>query len=228
MSIKTAFISFLTISLFFCSCEDDDIIIDPGFDYFPIELGRYVDYEVDSIYHDVPAGVQDTFHFYVREFIDTTFFDAENRPSNRIERYYKEDLSAIWNLRDVWVANRTNTSAQKVEENVRFVKLVFPVASEVTWNGNAQNVFETWDYEYEDLFIPKTIGDTIYANTVTVVQRNRENLLESEIAKEIYARGVGMVYKRLDTLKFSLENGISELETGVEFEMTAIGTGVIE
>ncbi|NNC83205.1 MAG: hypothetical protein HKN79_06480 [Flavobacteriales bacterium] len=210
------------------ACESDDVLIDPGFDYFPVERGRYVDYEVDSIYHDVPSGIQDTFHFYVRELIDTTYFDAESRPTNRIERYYKEELADDWTIRDVWVANRTNSTGEKVEENVRFVKMVFPVEPDVMWDGNAQNTMDTWDYSYDDLFNPKTIGDTTYASTVTIIQRDVENLIQSEQAREIYAQGVGMVYKELDTLKFTLENGISELETGVELQMTAIATGVLE
>ncbi|NND94961.1 MAG: hypothetical protein HKN45_08845 [Flavobacteriales bacterium] len=228
MKIKTALIFILSVSFFLTSCEEEDVIIDPGYDYFPVELGRYVDYRVDSVYHDLPAGVQDTFQFYVREFIDSTFFDAESRPTNRIQRLYKDDLSADWVLKDIWVANRVSTSAQKVEENVRFVKLVFPVEPDVTWDGNAQNINEEWQYEYSDLFIPKTIGDSTYTQTITVIQRDRENLLEREYAKEVYGLGVGMVYKQLDTLKFSLENGVSELETGVELKMTAIAHGVIE
>jgi len=218
----------LTLCLIVSSCENDDVLIDPGYDYFPITKGLYIDYEVDSIYHDVPAGIQDTHHFYVRELVDTTFFDAEDRPTNRIERYYKAELNAEWVLRDVWTSNRTNEWAEKVEENVRYVKMVFPISEDTPWDGNSMNVIEPWIYEYSELFESRNIGDTSFANTVTVVQRDIDNLIQSQQAKEIYAPGVGMVYKQLDTLKFTLENGISELSTGVEFQMTAIGTGVLD
>jgi hypothetical protein len=211
----------------FQACEDEDELpLDLGFDYFPVESGRYVDYQVDSIYHDVPVGVQDTFRFYVRELIDSTYLDAEDRPTNRIQRYYKQDVDDDWQLRDVWVSNRTGTTAEKVEENIRYVKMVFPVDEGVTWDGNAQNTNEEWVYSYRDLFVEKTIGDIVYSNTLTVQQRDLENLIEKQFAREVYALGIGMVYKRLDSLEFTLQNGTSELETGVEFSMRAIGHGV--
>lgn len=208
------------------SCETTVIEAeDSGFAYFPLEPGRYIVYEVDSIYHDLPVGVQDTFHFYIKEVVDTTFLDLEDRPSNRIERFYKDSLSHPWELKNVWVANRTNQSAQRVEENLRYVRMVFPVTDNVTWDGNTFNILDAWEHHYEDIDIPKQIGGTNFQKTVTVIQRDRVNLLEEEFAQEIYSYDLGLVYKQLDSLKFTFSGGISEIESGVEFRMTAIETG---
>lgn len=229
MRYLSTYAIFLAAMMVFISCEqEDEILNDPGLDYFDISERSYIDYQVDSIFHDVPAGVQDTFSFQVRELIDTTFFDGEGRPTARLERYYRDDDSSAWVLRDVWVANRTSTRGEKVEENVRFVKMSFPVRQGEVWDGNAFNTLEEWEYTYSEVDVPNTISDIDYERTARIIQRDRSNLIESEYAEEVYAYGIGMVYKRIDTLKFSFEGGISQLSTGVELEMRAIDFGTLE
>ncbi|MDA0714506.1 MAG: hypothetical protein O2867_01170 [Bacteroidetes bacterium] len=221
-----AAIAIFTISVFMGCKGDDPVLIDPGYAYFNLKSNSYIAYDVDSLVYDIPSGIQDTFQFQIKEVLDTTFFDLEGRPTARIERFYRDEASDPWVLKKIWVANRTTTRAEKVEENVRFVKMVFPVDEFLVWDGNAQNVFEDWDYRYQDIATPKQIGPISFDNTVTVIQRDISNLIEEEFAQEIYAYDVGMVYKQLDTLKYSLSGGIQTLRTGIKFKMTAFEFGV--
>ena len=212
-------------------CDDDEVLIDPGYQYFPVTEGKYVIYEVDSIVHDAPVNVLDTFHYFIKELNDSTFFDNENRSTARIERFYKQDMDDPWQIKDIWFSNRTNSSAEKVEENLRYVKLAFPVSLETDdWDGNAQNSLEEWEYGYTSIDVPAAVGDTVFEKTCTVVQRNRVNAIEREYAEEVFAYGVGLVYKRLDLLELeSVVIGgeiVPSIVRGIEFEMRAIETGV--
>jgi hypothetical protein len=198
---------------------------DAGYSFFQIEQGHYIAYDVDSIVFDIPSGIQDTFHYQVKEYIDSMFTDLEGRPTARIERSYRNTNVDPWVLKKIWVANRTQTTAEKVEENVRFIKMVFPVNAEVEWNGNVQNTFSTWNYHYEDIDAMMNVGSLTFPRTVTVNQRNVSNLIQREFAEEIYAYDVGMVYKQLDTLKYTLSGGIQTLRTGIKFKMTAFEYG---
>ncbi len=163
-------------------CEDSDVLIDPGYQYYPVSEGKYVIYEVDSIVHDAPVNVLDTFRYFIKELNDSTFFDNENRSTARIERFYKQELDDPWQIKDIWFANRTNSTAEKVEENLRYVKLAFPVSLETDdWDGNAQNSLEEWEYRYTDIDVPAAVGDTIYEKSCTVVQRDRVNAIERTI-----------------------------------------------
>lgn len=69
-------------------------------------------------------------------------------------------------LKRCWASNKTVTAAEKVEENVRFVKLAFPVKDEQVWNGNAQNTLDGWNYSYQFFDRPRTVGgitfDSVY------------------------------------------------------------------
>ena len=121
-----------------CKKEKKAEAVDLGYTYFPTEIGQYVIYQVDSIsYNDFFNPVKiDTTHFQLKELVQSHFTDNEGRESDRLERYVRKNDSLPWVLRDVWYQTRTSTKAEKVEENVRFVKLIFPVEVNQKWNGN--------------------------------------------------------------------------------------------
>lgn len=200
--------------------ETDFEAIDLGYNYFPTKNGWFIDYEVDSISHNITV---DTTHFFLREKMTEDFIDEEGQVAWTLERYKKNQLQDTFELTDVWVQKRTTTSAEKVEENQRFIKLVFPVEENDTWNGNAYNSMDPWNYRYTNVGDPYEIDFFDFPNTVTVNQRNNINLVDQEVAYEVYADGIGLIYKSLKDLEYQ------NFEiTGVEIEMKAIGYGTLE
>jgi hypothetical protein len=140
-----------------------------------------------------------------------------------VERYKKNNLQDTFQLTDVWVQKRTTTSAERYEENQRFVRLIFPVNEGESWNGNAYNTLEPWNYTYTNVGEPYSLDLLSFSKTLTVNQRNNVNLVNQEIAYEVYAYGIGMVYKQLTDLEYQ-----NFQVTGVEVEMKAIGYGTLE
>lgn len=172
-----------------------------GYNYFPDKIGFYTVYNVDSVYYD--SQLADTFKFQVKEKISEIFNDNENRPTLRIERYIKIYNPSIpysamaWTLRDVWMANKTPRTAEKVEENVRFIKLAFPVKKNQMWDGNAQNTIGKWTYTYNFVDLPRTINSVVYDSVLEVKQKDESSIIEKRYYIERYARNVGMVYKQI-------------------------------
>lgn len=188
-------------------------------DHFPIEPGHSVTYEVDSMFHDSALGIHDTDHYFIRREIAGTFIDGEGRKSYRIERFRKDSTEGEWRIQDVWVANRNERRAEQVEENRRFIKMVFPVRSGQQWDGNAYNTLEEEDYEYEDVHEAITIEGERVDSSVKVLQKDINNLIEREFAQEIYAKGIGMVRK----MELDLETYTSgEIRKGSELYMRMI------
>jgi hypothetical protein len=190
------------------SCSKDPAPApDLGYNYFPDKVGMYVVYNVDSIVYNATAisypVIKDTYKFQIKEKIESIFTDNEGRPTMRLERYVKQYNSAIpysamsWTLRDVWVQNKTLRNAEKVEENVRYVKLVFPVKKEQEWNGNAKNTEPEENYTYNFFDRERTIGGIHFDSVLQVDQRNELNLIEQKYYEEKYARNVGLIYKRV-------------------------------
>jgi hypothetical protein len=84
-----------------------------------------------------------------------------------------------------------------VESNQRYVKLVFPVLSRTTWNGNAQNANGSQTYQFQAVDQPANIGTLHFDSTVVVLQRDETDLLNRRFYTEIYAKNVGMVFKKV-------------------------------
>lgn len=196
------FLAILFLGINSCK-KDKDPLPDMGYNYFPNEEGRYIVYDVDSIYYDDFDNTIDTFKFQLKHKIESIYNDNQGRPTQRIEQYVKMYNHSIpysamnWILRDVWAANASSTSAEQVEENVRFVKLAFPVKETQKWNGNAQNILTAWNYTYNFFDLPRTHGNIAFDSVLEVNQYNQKTLIEYTYYIERYARNVGMIYKRV-------------------------------
>ncbi len=227
----------LCIALFATACSSDEnppLSPDLGYDYFPIEIGTFVEYRADSIYHDQPdpniSGVHDTTSYFIREIIESAFEDASGEESLRLERYKRNAESEPWVLKDVWFQKLTAFNAQKVEENIRYIKLAFPLKAGATWNGNALNTLDAWEYAIDSVNVPRTYGAFSFENTATVVQRVNNNFVEDELAYEIFAPGVGLIYRYhrdLDTRFDYIDNPIANnIRLGIEFKWEILNYGV--
>jgi len=182
------------ISLFFAACKRDGATQpDFGYNYFPDKIGSYVIYNVDSVFY-INESVY-TYQYQIKEKIESVFMDNQSRPTLRIERYFRNNTSQPWTIKDVWAANRTTTTAEKVEENVRFIKLAFPVKKNQSWNGNAQNTNDACTYTYSFFDLPRTINTIVFDSVLEVKQRDETSLIHKKYYIERYARNVGMVYK---------------------------------
>jgi len=214
-------ISFFLLLVWLLSSCGNDVVEEPiefGYDYFPLEIGKYLVYNVDSITYDIGAGdnvIKRTNSIQVREEVADSFPDNEGRILYRIDRYERKDDNEEWRIKDVWTATVTDRQAERTEENLRFIKLVFP-ASENTnpWDGNKyidENtvisvegesiiIFKNWLYEYRSIGESENIGGFTFDEVATVYQADEQNLIELRRSFEQYARGVGLVYRQISIL----------------------------
>jgi hypothetical protein len=157
------------------------------------------------------------------EVLAEEFIDGENQLAIKVERYSRIDDNDLWVLSDIWTQKRTNQSAQRIEEDVRYVRLGFPVEADKTWNGNAYNTMEPWNYKIMEVDVPAMYNGLSFEQTATVFQRNNVNLIDQELASEVYARGVGLVYKQLTDIEIQQGDMI-----GVDMTMKILEYGVVE
>jgi hypothetical protein len=199
-------ILFIGICLLSCKKDREDVApVDIGHDYAALTLGKYVVYDVDSFYYDDFTATIDTFNFQIREEVAESYTDLEGDEAFKIERYRKDHDTLSWVLADVWNAKLTQTNYQKVEENVRYVKLIFPVRENSSWNGNIMNNMGSQTYDYDEVDVAETIGTKSFNKVLTVDQLEELNLIEQKLSKEKFAKGVGMVYrKNMDLVRNNL------------------------
>jgi hypothetical protein len=212
------------------SCKKNKVEEPPdlGYDYYPGKVGSYVVYDVDSISY--PALSVDTLYykFQIKEKIDSVFTDNQGRPTLKIIRYRKNYNDTIpyslmdWEFQDVWWANVTKTTVEVVEENIRFVKLIFPVKKSATWNGNAQNTIGQWDYKYSEIDAAATVGGISFDKTLKVTQKYFPSAISYENYYERYAKGVGMIYRIIENYDYQDGSGNANpghIYEGVFYEM---------
>lgn len=215
----TRLITFLFISIIFgfgiFSCKKDKSIPpDMGYNYFPNQVGNYVVYDVDSFFYNdnfptynygntFKTARIDTFKFQVKEKIQSIYTDNQNRPTIRLERYRKyynpaSPYSALpWVLSDVWAENKTVTTVEKVEENDRYVRLVFPTKTDQLWDANIQNSYDERKFSYQFVDLARTVGNIQFDSVLQTVYDAGAILTKKEYRTEKYARNVGMIYRQI-------------------------------
>jgi hypothetical protein len=161
--------------------------------YFPIELNQEKEFLVTNINHS--SFGKDTVTYYLKEVISEKFLNLEGDSAYRIERFWKTDSMDNYEIKDIWVANKSLNFAQLIEENIRFTKLIFPFDVNVVWDGNVFNNQQSQEYRIESINTPYNVNGLSFDSSITVIQNYKSNLLEYENSKEIYVIGVGLVYK---------------------------------
>jgi hypothetical protein len=215
--------------LLFISCKkhETEKPMDVGYGYFPTNIGHWVLYDVDSTFYDDYHYTHYHYHYTIKEYIESTFLDNQNRPTQRIERYKTIDTIPTY-IANVWSANLTSSNAEKVEDNIRYVKLIFPIADGQTWNGNAFNTLGEQEYKYDNVFAPYTINGLSFDSTVTVLQDDivpDTNLIDVKIEKEIFAKNVGMIYKRYRNVHYPNTAFSPDTISGVDYTYKIISFG---
>jgi len=185
------------VLLFSCRKEQDLSTIDLGYSYFPNKVGSYIIYEVDSTYY----GITDTtFHYQIKEELTEQFTDETNQSAMRIHRFHRVSNGHPWVLIDVWTQKRTTNTAEKVVENIRYINLEFPIKEGNAWNGNAMNNFPVQEYKSVQVNQYYDVGILQFEKTLKVQQKNNVNLVDNQNFFEIYASGVGLVYRQATDL----------------------------
>ena len=174
-----------------------------GYGYFPLEVGQFTVYDLTDVTYSLaqPPVMQ---HYQVKEVVRDTFTNLAGQVSYRVERFTRVQPGDAWALDSVWTALRTTTQAVKTENNVSFVKVIFPPREGLRWNGNALNGREKDEYQIKRLGKRFTLEDVSFDETLTIHQGRdtTANLVGQDKRIEVYARDIGLVYQERVSVNF--------------------------
>jgi hypothetical protein len=185
-------------------------------EYFPLAPGKFITYRLDSTVL-TQFGRDTTVRSYrVRDLVDAEIKDGQNRSSYRIVRTMSNAAgTAPFVPSNTFQATPENADwIEYVENNLRFMKLRFPIFEDFQWNGNSfievnsinsdVRYLANWTYRYQKVGEPFSINGKTYPNTITVLQRdevipsgpfNPQFFKQYNYSVEVYALGIGLVYK---------------------------------
>jgi hypothetical protein len=207
---------FLLVAICFTmlfSCKKyNNTKVDATRNYFPLTLGNYVVYNVDSTYYYGVAGTQAHVSSQIMYQMTDTFTDSKKRLSYIMNVYVRPYDGAQWVASSVILITPTANSLLYSQDGTQYIKMMFPITDSLTWQGNqlAQvqdssfAFLKGWNYQYSGLNYSYFNGNVNYDNTVSVLEddenvnyQNVDSLVSGyrTYAKEVYAYNVGMVYK---------------------------------
>jgi hypothetical protein len=211
--------SLLLILLLAAACDTEDRgPADTGKDYLPLTVGTYQVYAVDETQYNAITGTVELHYQLMTEVVDS-FPATDGNTTYVIYRSKRNTDADPWTYFDTWSARVTENEAVVAEENISYVKLIFPAGNGRTWNGNKFNTGEEDDYDMTLVDQPYAAGDQTFDKTLRVDQEdNQDFIVYQDKRSEIFARGVGLIYKETTQLKYCTDPnclGRQQVETGL-------------
>ncbi len=218
MSLYRLVVTALLLGLIFGACERIvETLPQTDWDYYPIVENNYRVYQIDSIVYDEYNCTIQTNRYQIKEVTGSSMIDGEGQTAHRIERYWRAVDGDPWVLVGVWSEKREDNQVQRVEDNQRFVKMVFPVNKNKEWNGityirrdtlvpirgGTIDLYKDWDmFSYQNVgeAYLDTLSNTLYPEAVQIMQVDKTNNIERRYSTEVYAKGIGMIYKEMRIL----------------------------
>lgn len=210
-------LSFSIILLIINACSeratlDPEPFDESQYEYFPLEIGKYVVYQIDSIIYDFAPGggtARDSSRTFAKEIVADTLRDQTGKLLYTFERWERKSDTAAWILKSVATASRTKTQAIRTEDNFRFLKLIFPLDARSEWDGNIwidenreieiagerMRPFTNWHYEVDSIDIQAFVGQFAFDSTLIVTEADDKNIIERRLSRVRYAKHIGLVQR---------------------------------
>lgn len=216
--IKRILLAGMLAAVFFSSCKKETEALQTASlsEYAPLEVGKYITYKLDSFRY-LPFSLQSiVISFEVKYLTDAQITDNLGRPAYRIVRYIRKTAAEAWQPDNSFTAINTGNTYEFTDENLRFIKLHAPITNDYSWKGNSYintasqypdynvSYLEGWNYTYDSLNAPLTLGAINLDSTLKVAQQDQvtgnpndpNTYSDINFGVEYYAKGIGMVYKR--------------------------------
>lgn len=184
------------------SCQKQEIKQIPvqyDFGYFPLDSGMWRQYEVSFIEIDAPSEVYDTVRYQLREVYSDWFLNSANDSMMRIERFVRDSSHHSWQASTVWQAGIKNADALQIEENVKYLKIKFPIKLDFDWNGDIYNRLDTLEeyrYTITSMDLPEIINLVNFDSVLIVTQKSKSSIIDKVEFVEKFAYGIGLVEKQ--------------------------------
>lgn len=213
--LKNSLLPLLLIILF-TSCKKESETFETASlsHYFPLQVGKYISYNLDSTVFVNFGRQKEVISYQVKDLVDAEITDNLGRPSYRIIRFSRKNASDPWKANNTFMATLTDKSLEFVENNLRYIKLTLPVKPDFSWRGNSfidtytsgndMRYLDNWDYIYDSVSNPLSINAFNFDNTLKVFQRDEvindplipgATYAEKTYSVEKYAKGVGLIYR---------------------------------
>ncbi len=196
--------------------------------YYPLGIGVYQVYDVKEKHYQVVSDAVEE-HYQLQTLIIDSFSSVEGHDTYVMQRSKRATPADSWELVDTWSVRREHNDVVVSEGNTDFVKLRSPLTEGLEWNGNTYNSIGVDEYVVRDLGHSFDVNGTVFAKTVTVEQERLEDaIVFRDERAEVYAAGVGLIYKEVIQLAYCTSDeclGLQKVDEGIEMRIAIVDYG---
>ena len=221
---RPAILLTLAVVLAITSCRKTTYTYPPTYltSYFtPLQVGKYITYRLDSLNFYYYGQLDTLTRYLAKDSVEEAITDNLGNPSWRIVRYLSDTTGSSWTPSETYFVTPSIKTLEMVENNLRSIKLAFPMDEGYSWAGNTympyapyQDFFDfsddshlsvqLWNYTYQNVNKPFSLGNLVYDSTTTVVQvddsinvpiLDPNSFASRTYWTETYARNIGLIYR---------------------------------
>ncbi|HTB52028.1 MAG TPA: hypothetical protein VK718_04565 [Ferruginibacter sp.] len=206
------FIAIIFSAFLFGACnKNDNYSMAPLSDYYPLVVGKYITYDLDSLVFTNFGTELDTFHYQIQYVVDAQLPYNNNAAAYRVIRYIRPDSTFSWTPDETDLVTNSGNLIDFTEENMKYIKLSQPIQNGFSWKGNSFLFVDSssvqyladWDYTYDSVNTTITLGALTIDSTIKVNERNEvisdpadpTVYSRQTYSTEKYAKGIGLVYR---------------------------------
>jgi hypothetical protein len=213
---------FIAAVLIFLGCNKDkeDLKVEPIRDYFPLEVGNYITYRLDSTVFVQQGRVKETHYYEEKHLVDALITDNLGRPAYRMYRFIRDTSgTGPWTSSGSYMIVPQDYVLETVEDNFRMIRLTAPLKEGYSWRGNRYlppdpflpdypfnndngETLKFWDFTVTGMGESLQLKNETVTDVVTVLQVDEEEPFISPTAPasrnyaiDKYAKGIGLVYQ---------------------------------
>ena len=213
--------AFFSALCFVFSCNEEVEKLDDDFKaayYLPLELGKFIDYRIDSVQYDPIAECAfklDTVSYLIREEVYDVVEDLAGDSVFRVKIYRKDSLAGDWEFQKLISVKKSPSEVILTEDNIPLLKLVFPLSINRRWatsayadpsqivlvKGESLKLFVGWSRaEVDQIGQPYSIGSVNFNDCLHVTQTFFDDQIDYRYYSEVYAKDIGLIEKELYVL----------------------------
>jgi hypothetical protein len=153
----------------------------------------------------------------LKEVYSGCLINQNNEKIQIIERLVSKNDTNNWVSRESAFSELKQKTYERIDQNQRRIKLVFPLKQNAIWNGNAYNDLGKINYLLSPVFDKKIYSGLTFNNVVEVQEANQVNFIETLKEKSAYSKNIGLVY--YESTKLSTQ---SNKTSGYSLKLTLI------
>jgi hypothetical protein len=200
--------------------------------YLTLQVGKYVTYRMDSLNFYYYGQLDTVTSYWAKDSVEKSIVDASGATIWLVTRYLSDTLGDSWTPTITYTVAPTVQTIDVTENNLRFIKLAFPMDLGFSWMGDTylpyapyQDFFQYsnslnqnlggpggWNFTYMQVNQPFTVTSGVKYDSATTILQIADStnvpiidpgsFASSTYWSETYAKHIGLIYRHTEMWEY--------------------------